>query len=167
MVQLNRSRLDLLERFQKMIDDYNAGSMNVEEFFRQLLDFTRQLQEEEKRSISENLSEEELAVFDILLKQRVKLTNKDEQQVKNVAKAMLQTLKKEKLVLDWRKKQQSRAGVRLCIEQMLEQLPTPPFTPKLYQEISDATYQHVYEAYFGEGESIYAHVGIGAPPVAV
>ena len=62
MVQLNRSRFDLLARFQKMIDDYNAGSMNVEEFFKQLLEFTRTLQEEEKRSISENLSEEELAV---------------------------------------------------------------------------------------------------------
>ena len=145
-----------------MIDDYNAGSMNVEEFFKQLLEFTQQLQEEDKRSISENLSEEELAVFDILLKPSLKLTKKDEQQVKNVAREILQTLKKEKLVLDWRKKQQSRAGVRLCIEQMLEQLPTPPFTPNLYQEISDATYQHVYEAYFGEGNSIYEHVEIGA-----
>jgi type I restriction enzyme R subunit len=162
MVQLNRSRLDLLERFQKMIDDYNAGSMNVEEFFKQLLEFTRKLQEEEKRGISENLSEEELAVFDILLKPSLKLTKKDEQQVKNVARAMLQTLKKEKLVLDWRKKQQSRAAVRLCIQQMLEQLPTPPFTPNLYQEISDITYQHIYEAYFGEGNSIYEHLGIGS-----
>jgi type I restriction enzyme R subunit len=154
MVQLNRSRLDLLERFQKMIDDYNAGSMNVEEFFKQLLEFTQKLQEEEKRSISENLSEEELAVFDILLKRKVKLTKKDEQQVKNAARELLQTLKKEKLVLDWRKKQQSRAAVRLCIEQMLDPLP-PQFTPDLYHEICDATYQHVYEAYFGEGKSIY------------
>jgi len=96
----------------------------------------------------------------------VKLTKKDEQQVKNVARAMLQTLKKEKLVLDWRKKQQSRAAVRLCIEQMVEQLPTPPFTPNLYQEMSDATYQHIYEAYFGEGKSIYEHVGMGEPPIA-
>jgi hypothetical protein len=45
---------------------------------------------------------------------------------------------------------------------MLEQLPTPPFTPNLCQEISDATYQHVYEAYFGEGNSIYEHLGIGS-----
>ncbi len=165
MVQLNRSRLDLLERFQKMIDEYNAGSMNVEEFFKQLLEFTQELQEEEKRSISENLSEEELAVFDILLKPKVKLTKKDEQQVKNVAKELLQALKKEKLVLDWRKRQQSRAAVRLCIEQTFDELP-PAFTPELYQEICDATYQHVYEAYFGEGRSIYEHVGIGVPPIA-
>jgi len=67
------------------------------------------------------------------------LTKKDEQQVKNVAREMLQTLKKEKLVLDWRKKQQSRAAVRLCIEEMLDRLPAPPFTPKLYLGISDAT----------------------------
>jgi hypothetical protein len=32
------------------------------------------------------------------------------------ARALLETLKKEKLVLDWRKRQQSRSAVRLCIE---------------------------------------------------
>jgi len=154
MVQLNRSRLDLLERFQKMIDDYNAGSMNVEEFFRQLLEFTEKLQEEEKRSISENLSEEELAVFDLLTKPEMKLSKKEEQQVKKIAKDLLQTLKNERLVLDWRKKQQGRAAVRLCIEQMFDQLPTV-YTSKLYEAKCDLTYQHVYESYFGEGKSIY------------
>ncbi len=39
MVRLNRTRMDYLEKFQKMIDDYNSGSLNVEEFFRQLREF--------------------------------------------------------------------------------------------------------------------------------
>ena len=33
MVRLNRTRMDYLERFQAMIDAYNAGSLNAEEFF--------------------------------------------------------------------------------------------------------------------------------------
>jgi type I restriction enzyme R subunit len=151
---LSRSRIGLLERLQKLIDDYNAGSLNVEEIFRQLLELTRKLHEEEKRGIRENLSEEELAIFDILLKPGMKLTQKEDQQVKKAARALLGTLKKEKLVLDWRKRQQSRAAVRLCKEQTLDDLP-PMFTPSLFQEICDATYQHIYESYFGEGKSIF------------
>jgi len=33
MVRLNHTRMDYLERFQRMIDEYNAGSMNIDEFF--------------------------------------------------------------------------------------------------------------------------------------
>ncbi len=36
---------------------------------------------------------------------------------------LLETLKNEKLVLDWRKRQQSRAVVRLSIEEILDRLP--------------------------------------------
>ena len=154
MVQVNRSRLDLLERLEKMIEEYNAGSLNAEEFFKQLLKFAQELREEEKRTIVENLSEEELAVFDLLTKPEMKMTDKEKQQVKKVAKDLLDTLKQEKLVLDWRKRQQTRAAVRLCIEQKLDQLPSP-YTSSLYTTKCDITYQHVYEAYFGEGKSIY------------
>jgi len=95
----------------------------------------------------------------------MKLTQKEDQQVKKAARALLETLKKEKLVLDWRKRQQSRAAVRLCIEQAFDELP-PAFSPSLFQEICDATYQHVYESYFGEGRSIYGEVGMdSARPV--
>ena len=52
---LNPARVDLVERFEKLVADYNAGSMNVEEFFQQLLAFSNDLTEEEARSISEGL----------------------------------------------------------------------------------------------------------------
>ncbi len=47
-----------------MIDEYNAGSRNVEMFFADLVEFTQELNLEDKRAISENLTEEELAIFD-------------------------------------------------------------------------------------------------------
>ena len=59
MVRLNRTRMDFLERFQAMIDAYNAGSLNAEEFFQQLVAFARSLNEEEKRGMGEQLDEEE------------------------------------------------------------------------------------------------------------
>ena len=78
------------------------------------------LTDEEQRGISENLSDEELAVFDLLLKPAVELTKDERESVKEVAQGLLQTLRREKLILDWRKQQQSRAAVRLTIEKMLD-----------------------------------------------
>ena len=109
MVRLNRTRMDYLERFQRMIDEYNAGSMNIDEFFKQLVSFAHDLNEEEKRGVSEQRTEEELAIFDLLTRPDMSLTKNEAQQVKKVSRELLETLKKEKLVLDWRKRQQSRA----------------------------------------------------------
>jgi type I restriction enzyme, R subunit len=51
------------------------------------------------------------------------LTNKETEQVKKVAREVLTTLKQEKLVIDWRTKQQARASVQLAIQDSLD---TPP-----------------------------------------
>ncbi len=155
MVRLNRSRVDYLEKFQKLIDEYNAGSKNIEGLFDDLVRFIQGLNAEEQRGVTEGLSEEELALFDLLTKPDPSLTKRDEAEVKKVVRALLEKLKHEKLVLDWRKRQQTRAAVRQCIEIELDKLP-PAYAPEIYQRKCDLAYQHVYDAYFGEGRSIYA-----------
>ena len=157
MVRWNKSRMDYLERFQQMIDEYNAGSMNVDEFFRQLTEFARELNQEEKRSVGERLTEEELAVFDLLTKTDIELTKKDRRQVRKVARELLETLKKEKLVLDWRKRQQSRAAVVLSIEYTLDGLPSS-YSRDTYREKCDLVYRHIFDSYYGEGRSVYTAV---------
>ncbi|HEY9086845.1 MAG TPA: type I restriction endonuclease subunit R [Anaerolineaceae bacterium] len=154
MVRLNRSRMNYYEQFQKMIDEYNAGVENLDAFFAQLISFAQDLNQEEQRGISEQLNEEELAVFDLLTRPEVKLTRGEREQVKKVARDLLHTLRAEKLVLDWRKHQQSRAGVRLTIEEKLDQLPTA-YDKGLYQQKCEAVFQHVYDAYQDSRHSIY------------
>jgi type I restriction enzyme R subunit len=132
LYMLNKSRIDYMEKFQQLIDEYNAGSMNVEEYYRRLLEFVESLDEEEKRALSENLDEEELAIYDLLVNPPLRTTQKDILAVKKVAHDLMKKLKAEKLVIDWRKKQQARASVRLCIEEILENLP-PIFTTKIYR----------------------------------
>lgn len=155
LYMLNKSRIDYMEKFQQLIDDYNAGSMNVEEYYRRLMDFVKTLNDEEKRSLSENLSEEELAIYDLLVNPPVKITQKETLAVKKIAHDLLEKLKSNKLVLDWRKKQQARASVKLCIEQTLEGLPSV-FDDGLYHQKCGLIYQHVYEAYLDSGKSVYA-----------
>ena len=155
LVAVNRMRVDFAERFQQLIDEYNAGSASAEAIYEQLLNFAQELNEEEQRHVREHLSEEELAIFDILTKPRLGIAPKEERQVKKVAKEMLDTLKSQRFVLDWRKRQQSRAAVRLCIEEWLDKLPQV-YTPELYRAKCEAVYQHVYDAYGGGSQGVHA-----------
>lgn len=155
MVALNRSRMNYLEHFQEMIDEYNSGAVNVEVMFERIIAFMQTVDVEDQRTIAENLSEEELAVFDLLTKPAIELSKKEQNQVKKVARELLGTLKREKLVLEWRSRQQSKAGVRLAIEETLDQLPKA-YSKPLYDAKCDVIYQHVFDSYFGAGKSIYA-----------
>jgi type I restriction enzyme R subunit len=155
MLRLNKSRMDYYQQFQKMIEEYNAGATNIDTFFAQLLTLAGELNEEEKRGIAEQLSEEELALFDLLTKPDVKLSRSERQQVKLVAHVLLDTLKAERLVLDWRKKQQTRAAVQLTIQNILDKLPETTYPTSLYQQKCELVYQHVYDSYAEAGKSIY------------
>ncbi len=154
LVHLNKTRMDYLARFQQMIDEYNEGAINADLFLTKLLAFAKELTEEEQRGLAEQLTEEELAIFDILTKPEIELTKAEIKTVKEVARSLLETLQK-KLVLDWRKRQQTRAAVRLVIEEKLDQLPQA-YSKSLFEEKAGRIYQHVYESYAGAGQSIYA-----------
>jgi type I restriction enzyme, R subunit len=154
MVRLNGARVDLAEKFQTLIDEYNAGSQNIETLFAELVKFARELTEEEKRGIAEGLSEEELALFDVMTKPEPSLTKAEETEVKKVCRELLDKLKREKLILDWREKQQARAAVMQALKLEMRRLPAP-FTKQLRVEKLARAYAHVYDHYFGPGQSAY------------
>ena len=155
MVLQNKTRMDFVEKFQQMIDEYNSGAINVEVFFGRLVEFTQALDEEDKRTIAEQLSDEELAIFDLLTKPEMSLTKKETELVKKVARELLTTLKREKLVIDWRTKQQARASVQLTIQDSLDTLPRSYARP-IYAQKCELVYQHVYDSYFSSGQSVYS-----------
>jgi type I restriction enzyme R subunit len=156
MIRRNRSRMDYRREYQRIIDAYNQGASNTEAFFDQLLDLARRLNAEEERHVRENLSEEELTMFDILTRPDVGLTEEEKGKVKQVARELLNKLTAELLVLDWRKRQQSRAAVRLAIETMLYDGLPERYSAEMCEQKRDDIYQHVYDNYYGAGQSIYA-----------
>jgi type I restriction enzyme R subunit len=95
MVQLNKNRTNYYERFQRLIDAYNADSENVDLHLHELMAFTRNLNQEDQRHISEQLSEEELAIFDLLMRPNTALSQQEKAEVKKVARTLLETLKRE------------------------------------------------------------------------
>jgi type I restriction enzyme R subunit len=155
MVRLNRTRADYLEKFQELIESYNAGSRNIEEIFRELLDLSSILTEEQTRHVRENLSEEELTVFDILTRPGPDLTTQERDEVKKVAHQLLERVK-DLLVIGWRQRVGSRARVRLAIEDALDDGLPRAYSKELFQTKCSAVFEHVYESYQGEGKSVYS-----------
>ncbi len=82
------------------------------------------------------------------------LSEAEKTQVKKVADELLATLKRGKLVLDWRKQQATRAAVRVAVEETLDRLPEA-FTRQIYAQKCDAVYQHVFDSYWDDGRSVY------------
>ncbi|EKF8207000.1 type I restriction endonuclease subunit R [Pseudomonas aeruginosa] len=156
MLTENPTRKDFMEKFQKLIDAYNSGSLNIEVFFKELVDLTADLQVEDQRAIRENLSEEELALFDILTKPVPELAEKEKAQVKKVCKELLETLKAEKLVLDWRKKDRARSDVRRTLEIVFDRGLPESYDEGIYNEKCELAFHHIFTSYYGAGESVYS-----------
>jgi Domain of unknown function (DUF3387) len=96
------------------------------------------------------------SVSDLLTKPEIKLTKAEEQQVKKVAEDLLETLKRGRVVLDWKKQQTTRAAVLVTIEAVLDQLPRV-YTPELYEQKCQSVYQHVFDSYQEQNKSLYVN----------
>jgi len=89
-----------------------------------------------------------------VIEKNKELSDKERMQVKSVAEELLAILKRDKIVLDWRKEQSTRAAVRVAVEETLDRLPEA-FTRQLYAQKCDAVYQHVFDSYWDDGHSVY------------
>lgn len=154
LARLNPVRVDLVERFEKLVADYNAGSINTERFFQELLKFTNALTEEEDRAVSMGLTEEQLPIFDLLMRPAPDLSEDEKPYVKRVAEELLTVLRQEKLVLDWHTAQNTRAAVRVAVEETLDRLPEK-FTRPIYIAKCNAVYERVFDSYRDDGRSVY------------
>ena len=151
LVRQNRTRTDFVEKFEALIESYNAGSRNIEQLFQELLNLSNSLDEEQDRHVRENLSEEELVVYDILTRPAPSLSTDECAVVKKVTRDLLARLK-ALLVLDWRQKSASRSQMRLSIEDTLDEGLPPAYTPEMYKDKCSRLFEHVYEVY-GQGEA--------------
>ncbi len=157
LVQLNPTRSNLLDKFEEVISDYNAGNLNVEQLFRALLELTASLSSEQQRHIRENLSIEEMTIFDILLKPAPNLTDKERDKVKTISRELLKKVK-ELLVLNWREKAASRAKLKMAIEDALDYGLPRSYTPALYQKKCTTIFEHFYESYPEKERSVYTNI---------
>ena len=157
MVTNNPLRVDFYKRYQEIIDEYNRGkdTVNIEETFRKLIEFMNSLTEEEKDTKREGLNEEQKAIFDILRKPNLSVTEK--KKIKEIAIELLEELKTDKLKIEqWAEKYATAAAVFNSVSKTLfETLPYPTYQTDEIDLKTNLVFEHLKHQYFGGGMSIY------------
>lgn len=153
--QRNPTRYELVERIEQLIADYNAGSVNIDEYLRRLIELSKTLTDEEQRAVREGMTEEELAIFDLLTRPVPVLTDAERDQVKGAAKRLLEHLH-EKLVQDWSRKVATTNDVNSTIRRVLDHaLPEAPYTKEIFDTKVQLVFDHLLSAYEDATSSAY------------
>ncbi len=152
MVDQNPLRIDFLERYNEIIEEYNRGKeqVTIETTFKKLKNYIRDLSEEEARAQREGLDEDQLAIFDLLHTGK-ELSTQDRNKVKAVAAELLETLQQNKLLVDhWPDKTQTSAAVSKAISYFFfEQLPYPTYGEQDIDTKALLVFEHIKMRYRG------------------
>lgn len=147
MLARNPARMDYQRKYEEIVADYNKEKdrTTIEETFRRLIELMNSLDEEQKRATREGLAEDELALFDLLLKDGLDQTARE--RVKQASRELLAAVKARLAELDrfW-EKEQTKADVEVFIlDEVFASLPTPPFTPAEKKLVAANVYAHVWQ----------------------
>ena len=118
MIDKNCTRVSFSQRYRNIINRYNAGGMENNEYYEKLLQLIEDLKKEQGRHTEMDLKEEELEIYDLLIQGR-KLTKAEEQNVILASKNLYNKLMEEKerlMVVDWYKDEQPRQQVYSLIQ---------------------------------------------------
>ena len=148
LMMQNPTRTDFQKHYEQIVSDYNSEKdrVTIEATFDALLKLVEDLTEEEQRAVKEGLSEESLALFDLLLKPD--LTKADIDKIKKVAESLFKSLNDElQRIQNFSAKQSTRDEIKVKIRDFLWDertgLPTS-FEPDEVEEKAELVFQHVY-----------------------
>ena len=147
MLARNPLRMDYYRKYQEIIADYNREKdrATVEATFSELMALAASLDAEQKRAAEEGLSDDELALFDLLFKDNI--SKADRERLKQASKSLLAALRDLLTPMrDWTEKAATQAEVKVFIlDKLYEALPRPPFTEPETDEIASRVYDYVWQ----------------------
>jgi type I restriction enzyme R subunit len=142
MLEKNITRMDFAVHLQEIIDNYNSGGSSTENYFEDLMNFARNMHDEDERHVREGLTEDELELFDLIKKD--KMTIEETKKVKLAAKSLMHRLLEEHpnvLVQDWYKDSQSQLRVRSAVEEVLDKSLPDTYEPAVFRQKCDNVFQ--------------------------
>ena len=147
MLARNPTRMDYQRKYEDIVAAYNQEKdrATIEETFAQLVALVASLDEEETRATREGLSEDELALFDLLKKEKLDKTTREK--VKQASKSLLVAVQEQLGKLDrfW-EKEQTKADVEVLVrDQVFMNLPTPPFTDDEKSAVAANVYSYIWQ----------------------
>jgi type I restriction enzyme R subunit len=139
--------MDYYKRYQEIVGEYNREKdrATVEETFAKLVALAGSLDEEQQRAAREGLTEEELALFDLLYEERV--SKGDKERLKQSSKLLLAAIQQQLAFLNrWTDREQTKAEVKVFVlDRVYQALPIPPYTERQVQEAADGIYDFVWQ----------------------
>jgi type I restriction enzyme R subunit len=147
MLARNPMRMDYYKKYQEIIADYNREKdrATVEATFAQLVSLAAGLDAEQKRAAQEGLSDDELALFDLLFKDDI--SKKDRERLKQASQGLLSSLRNLLGPMPgWIQNSSTQAEVRIFIlDRLYGSLPRPPFTDEETEAIASRVYDYVWQ----------------------
>lgn len=129
-----RKYTSLKEEIEKVIDQYHKNAIDSYTTILELVERAKEMQNEEKRQNELGISDEELAFYDILhsKKEIIKEAGPIQDVVHAVCKAV-----KDNLEIDWTKKEDAKAAIRLAVKKELRGKVDMEDLNKILQEIME------------------------------
>lgn len=147
MLAANPLRMNFERKYQEIIAAYNADKdrATVEETFARMTDLIASIDDEQMRAVRLGLTEEQLAVFDLL--SRESLSGAALEQVKQESRALLAEVQKLIAPLaQWTEKEQTQAEVEVFIlDHVYQALPDPPYTEDDKRAAAVLVYRHIWQ----------------------
>ena len=143
----NPMRMDYYKKYQEIIADYNREKdrATVEDTFAQLVALAASLDTEQRRAAEEGLSEDGLALFDLLFKDNI--SKKDRERLKQASRDLLSSLRGLLAPMPgWLQNATTQAEVKIFIlDRLYESLPRPPFTEAETEDVASRVYDYVWQ----------------------
>jgi len=146
MLAANPLRMDFYARYAQLIAEYNREKdrVAIEDTFARLVKLAADLDEEQQRAAREGLNQEELALFDLLLKKDI--SQAERERVKQASRLLLVQLRALVAPMEeWTRKEQTQSDVRTAIADNVYALPTPPFTEEDKLAAVERAFRHVWQ----------------------
>ncbi|PYO97693.1 MAG: type I restriction endonuclease subunit R [Gemmatimonadetes bacterium] len=158
MLGRNPMRMDYYKKYQEIIADYNREKdrATVEATFAQLVELAANLDAEQQRAAEEGLSDDELALFDLLFKENISKT--DREKLKQASKTLLASLQALLARMrNWTQNTATQAEVQVFIlDNLWRSLPRPPFTEEETEGLAGRVYEYVWERSASGGDLLVA-----------
>ena len=147
MLADNPMRMDYYKKYQQIIADYNREKdrVTVEQTFARLVELTNSLDTEQRRAAKEGLTDEELALFDLLMRQDI--SKADRERLKQASKTLLEALRERTATMPrWTQNATTQAEIKvLILDTLWQALPRPPYSDDDTERLSGQIYDYAWQ----------------------
>ena len=147
MLAQNPLRMNYEKKYEEIIATYNQDKdrATIEDTFNRMMDVLASLDVEQQRAVAEGLTEDQLALFDLV--QRGDLNKTERERIKQASHDLLAGVLAVIAPLDsWTEKEQTQAEVEsFILDQVYLSLPEPPYTADDKAEVAQLVYRHIWQ----------------------